>query len=54
MQDTENPATDFEYEKSTDNSAIWITKYIGTDKHVIIPSQIDGLPVVTIKYMAKP
>lgn len=41
-----NPASDFEY--TTDNNEITITQYIGTDKTVVIPSEIDGKPVTGI------
>jgi hypothetical protein len=46
---TENPATDFEYEKSSSGEEIYITKYIGTAEHVVIPAKIEGLPVVYLK-----
>lgn len=46
-----NPATDFEYEVNSKQSGIIITKYVGTSEHVIIPSEIDGLPVISIHYV---
>ncbi len=46
---TEAPATDFEYEKSSSGEEIYITKYIGTAEHVVIPTKIEGLPVVSLK-----
>lgn len=46
---TENPKTDFQYEISTNGDAVYINKYIGASRNVVIPSQIDGLPVATIK-----
>ena len=46
---TENPKTDFHYELSKDGDAVYITKYIGTAKDVVIPTQIDGLPVTSLK-----
>lgn len=46
-----NPATDFEYRVSEDQSGIIITKYVGTSKHVIIPSEIEGMPVISIHYV---
>ena len=46
---TENPKTDFQYEISANGDAVYINKYIGTSKSVVIPSQIDGLPVISIK-----
>ncbi len=36
-----NPASDFEY-KISDNETVYITKYIGSDDTVVIPSKIDG------------
>lgn len=44
-----NPASDFEYELSTNKNYVYITKYIGTDEHVVIPSQIDDISVSVIK-----
>lgn len=35
-----------EWEYTTNSSATLVTKYIGTKKHVTVPSEIDGLPVV--------
>ncbi|MBE6666026.1 MAG: leucine-rich repeat domain-containing protein [Ruminococcaceae bacterium] len=49
---TENPKTDFQYEISTNGDAVYINKYIGASRNVVIPSQIDGLPVATIKGIA--
>ena len=39
------PASEFEY---TGTDQITIEKYIGTDKTVVIPETIDGMPVVGI------
>ena len=39
---------DFEYEISEDGSSVYITKYIGTSESVVVPSVIDGLPVVSL------
>jgi hypothetical protein len=39
-------ASDFEY--YADNGSITITRYIGTVKDVVIPEEIDNLPVVVI------
>ena len=47
VQDTENPATDFEYEENEDGG-ITIKKYIGTSADVIVPAQIDGKDVTVI------
>lgn len=44
-----NPASDFEYEINSDQTGIHINKYIGTAEHVVIPSEINGLPVLTLK-----
>ena len=38
-----------EYETMNSGTAIQITKYKGTDTSVILPAQIDGLPVTSIK-----
>ena len=40
-----NPATDFEYEISESKTGIIINKYIGTSENVVIPAEIEGLPV---------
>lgn len=45
----ENPASDFTYEFSEDDQYAWITQYIGTSKHVVIPSQIEGRTVVNLR-----
>ncbi len=42
-----NPVTDFEYEVNKDGS-VTITKYVGTDKSVVIPSKIDNKNVTYI------
>lgn len=44
----ETPVEDFEYKLNHLGNAIIITKYIGNDEHIVIPSEIDGLPVITI------
>lgn len=44
----ENPATDFEYEIN-DAGYVFITKYIGSSKSVVIPSEIEGREVVSLK-----
>ena len=43
---TEGTAADFEFE--TANGAITILSYKGTQEHLIIPTQINGLPVTAI------
>ena len=40
------PAVDFEYE--IENGGIMIVHYLGTDPIVVIPEEIDGLPVTAI------
>ena len=44
-----NPATDFEYQTNSSQTGILINKYIGSSEHVIIPSHIDNLPVLSLK-----
>ena len=46
--DKPNPATDFEYEISESKTGILINKYIGTSENVVIPAEIEGLPVRTL------
>lgn len=49
---TEKPAqtaTDISaFEYIIGNNAVWIAKYIGTDAEVVIPSEIEGYPVIGI------
>jgi hypothetical protein len=42
-----NPASDFEYTKNG-NGTVTITKYIGKSANVVIPEEIEGLPVTEI------
>jgi hypothetical protein len=44
-----NPASDFEYEISSEIDCVYIIRYIGTAQDVVIPSQIEGLPVRSLK-----
>ena len=44
LKETETPAQNFQYTVNEDNT-VFINKYTGSDKHVVIPSQIDGMPV---------
>lgn len=44
-----NPASDFEYAANSEQTGILINKYIGTGENVVIPSEIDGLPVVSLR-----
>ena len=37
---------DFKYEYEVRNNAVYLTKYNGTETDIILPSKIDGLPVV--------
>lgn len=43
-----NPASDFNYDLADDNVSVIITKYKGNAKNVVIPSEIEGLPVSTL------
>ena len=45
-----NPVSDFEYIVNDSNTGIFITKYVGDSEHVVIPAQINNLPVLTIQY----
>ena len=45
----ESPATDFEYELSPEGDKIHITRYIGTSEHVVIPAEIENLPVISLR-----
>ncbi len=50
-----NPASDFEYkvvESEGIGTHVAITKYIGTDLDVVIPKEIEGLPVASIYQFA--
>jgi len=44
-----NPASDFEYDISSDGEGITIKKYLGSEKNVIIPSVIEDFPVVELQ-----
>ncbi|MBQ3598394.1 MAG: leucine-rich repeat domain-containing protein [Clostridia bacterium] len=46
--DKPNPASDFEYEISESKTGVIIYKYIGTSENVVIPAEIEGLPVRTL------
>ena len=45
----ESPAADFQYEVSQDGKYVYINQYVGTSETVVIPSKIDGLPVISLK-----
>lgn len=47
LQIPDSPITDFYYE-ARDNDGITITKYMGSDEQVAIPSTIDNVPVTAI------
>ena len=44
-----NPASDFQYVFSENGESVYISKYIGTSETVVIPSEIEGRPVLVIK-----
>ena len=46
VREQASPASDFTY--TNDGSSVTITKYTGSDGIVIIPAEIEGLPVTTI------
>lgn len=45
---TATPASLFEYRAYREDTEIWITKYNGTDKEVVIPSMIEEKPVTIV------
>jgi hypothetical protein len=45
----ETPASDFSYDLTKDGQGIIITKYTGNGGAVVIPSKIEGIPVVGIE-----
>ena len=47
----ETPVSSFEYE-NTDDGGIKITKFVGSETEVVIPSEINGKPVTSIKWRA--
>lgn len=47
--DKPNPASDFEYSVNPAQNGILISKYIGTSENVVIPAEIEGLPVVSVR-----
>ncbi len=42
-------ASDFDYEVNENGTGILINKYIGESQDVVIPAEIDGLPVVSLR-----
>lgn len=47
-----SPASDFKYTLNEDKKHICINRYIGDDKDVVIPDEIDGYPVKMIMFAA--
>lgn len=43
-----SPASDFVYEVAKDYSSVLIVRYKGKDKDVVIPSEIEGIPVTAL------
>ena len=43
-----NPESDFEYTVNEDQDGIFINKYVGISESVVIPSKINGLPVISL------
>ncbi len=43
-----SPASDFEYQLSTNAEGVVITGYVGKGGNVIIPSEIEGFPVLLL------
>ncbi len=54
VQTQPNPAEDFEYTLNNDGSGVLITKYVGEAEDVVIPSEIDGLPVLALRNSTDP
>lgn len=46
---TESPASDFKYEFTENKKYVLITEYIGKSKNVVIPSEIEGCTVTSLK-----
>ena len=44
-----NPESDFKFEANSDFSQIMITEYIGKGSNVVIPAEIQGVPVTKVK-----
>jgi hypothetical protein len=45
----ETPASDFAYDATNDGAGVVITRYTGNGGKVVVPSKIEGLPVVKIR-----
>ena len=48
----ENPASDFRYTLTDDGAGVKITEYIGKSSKIIIPAEIEGLPVLEVEKLA--
>ena len=48
----ENPASDFSYTMTDDGKGVLIKKYIGSSPKIIIPTTIEGLPVLEVENLA--
>ena len=44
----ENPASDFKYTMTDDGAGVKITAYIGKSPKIVIPAEIEGLPVLEV------
>ena len=49
----ENPSSDFRYTMTDDGAGVKITAYIGKSPKIIIPAEIEGLPVLEVEALAK-
>lgn len=45
-----NPVSDFEYSINREKGTVIIEKYIGTNKDVVVPSEIEGFPVKGVEF----
>jgi hypothetical protein len=43
-----SPASDFEYQLNKEGTGVIISEYIGTGGSVVVPSEIEGFPVVSV------
>ena len=49
----ENPSSDFKYTMTDDGAGVKITAYIGKSPKIIIPAEIEGLPVLEVEALAE-
>ena len=49
----ETPSSDFRYTMTDDGAGVKITAYIGTSPKIIIPAEIEGLPVLEVEALAE-